>query len=266
MILVTKLYIIKDYVITATIITWLPQIYYNFKNNIRISLPLLIVFSYTLNKIAIPIYIRGYENNIFHIKSQFSIVYILLFIIITEILIYYAQIIFGLKFLCPNFIVKKNFNIYKSKSEIINIIQEYSNTDCLICINPLILSEDEYCDFSNNVKEDQYDNSKITCLEFNNKQDNTVIDEFNNDINNNNNNNTNEYNYISNKYVSIFKCNFIECFNKIVNIIFYFHENRYEKTKEYMLTKCKHVFHSNCLKEWLKNKQECPICRSEIII
>ena len=33
---------------------------------------------------------------------------------------------------------------------------------------------------------------------------------------------------------------------------------------EYMITPCKHKFHESCLKNWVKIRLECPICRSQI--
>lgn len=29
---------------------------------------------------------------------------------------------------------------------------------------------------------------------------------------------------------------------------------------------CKHVYHSKCIKQWLKNNKSCPICKTEVII
>jgi len=40
-------------------------------------------------------------------------------------------------------------------------------------------------------------------------------------------------------------------------------ENIDKKTQVYKL-KCKHNFHKTCLKNWLKQKLECPVCRKEI--
>ena len=31
-----------------------------------------------------------------------------------------------------------------------------------------------------------------------------------------------------------------------------------------ILVKCKHIFHTKCIKEWLKYKKNCPICREEL--
>ena len=37
-----------------------------------------------------------------------------------------------------------------------------------------------------------------------------------------------------------------------------------EDNHEYIKTKCSHVYHKNCLSEWLKINTSCPICRSEM--
>ena len=34
----------------------------------------------------------------------------------------------------------------------------------------------------------------------------------------------------------------------------------------YIITKCGHVFHAQCLEEWLAVKKECPTCRHPIAI
>ena len=43
------------------------------------------------------------------------------------------------------------------------------------------------------------------------------------------------------------------------------------KTKKILVSDCKHIFHTNCINDWVKtritsgNKIDCPICRSNII-
>lgn len=37
-----------------------------------------------------------------------------------------------------------------------------------------------------------------------------------------------------------------------------------DKNKSVYLKNCEHQFHDSCIKEWLKNNNSCPICRSEI--
>lgn len=44
-----------------------------------------------------------------------------------------------------------------------------------------------------------------------------------------------------------------------------FHEYDYNINKKpYMMTPCKHIFHSACLESWFKQKKECPSCRQDI--
>ena len=38
----------------------------------------------------------------------------------------------------------------------------------------------------------------------------------------------------------------------------------YENEEYISITKCNHIFHTECIKEWGKYKQECPICRVKI--
>jgi hypothetical protein len=48
-------------------------------------------------------------------------------------------------------------------------------------------------------------------------------------------------------------------------ILFEFHDYSYDINKKpYMITQCKHVFHTQCLENWFKQKKECPFCRQEI--
>lgn len=39
-----------------------------------------------------------------------------------------------------------------------------------------------------------------------------------------------------------------------------------KENKEIMILPCNHNFHSDCLRQWLKNNKKCPICRSDKII
>ena len=33
---------------------------------------------------------------------------------------------------------------------------------------------------------------------------------------------------------------------------------------DYMVSPCSHVFHTNCLTDWMKIKMECPVCRTQL--
>jgi len=47
------------------------------------------------------------------------------------------------------------------------------------------------------------------------------------------------------------------CFTNIV-------ENNEVNNKDYMVTPCHHIFHTECLKHWMNIKMECPVCRAEL--
>ena len=48
------------------------------------------------------------------------------------------------------------------------------------------------------------------------------------------------------------------------NFFFFYKNNPNLKNRKYMLIKCGHVFHSNCLEKWFEMKKECPSCRASM--
>jgi hypothetical protein len=56
------------------------------------------------------------------------------------------------------------------------------------------------------------------------------------------------------------------CVKKFREIFFDFHEYNFSMNKKpFMVTPCKHFFHTACLESWFRQKKECPNCRQEII-
>jgi len=51
-----------------------------------------------------------------------------------------------------------------------------------------------------------------------------------------------------------------ECAICFANIV----ENNKVNNKDYMVTPCHHIFHTECLKHWMNIKMECPVCRSPL--
>ena len=39
----------------------------------------------------------------------------------------------------------------------------------------------------------------------------------------------------------------------------------FSNDSEVSVTKCKHVFHNECIVEWSKYKKDCPVCRKNLI-
>ncbi len=60
------------------------------------------------------------------------------------------------------------------------------------------------------------------------------------------------------KYV----CNYFDSFKHIWKN---FHDVSINMNKKpYMMTPCRHFFHTPCLESWFKQKKECPSCRQDI--
>lgn len=95
------------------------------------------------------------------------------------------------------------------------------------------------------------------------------VDEKNkdNDINDNNikkegNNNFEKIRIIWNFRNSLFRLfYFLKIFFK-KNLLFFYKSSANIHNKLYMFTPCKHIFHSECLEQWLEQKKECPNCRT----
>ena len=52
----------------------------------------------------------------------------------------------------------------------------------------------------------------------------------------------------------------------IFKIMFEFVTKGDKERKQYMITRCKHIFHSDCLETWMECKNKCPNCRREIFM
>jgi hypothetical protein len=62
-----------------------------------------------------------------------------------------------------------------------------------------------------------------------------------------------------------FKKRFYNCIEKMCSYFTEFHEFDYNSNKKpYMMTPCRHYFHTKCLESWFKQKKECPSCRQYI--
>ena len=138
----------------------------------------------------------------------------------------YSQSLFGARWFLPKSFRVVGFDFYKNKSEVISVNSDAENYECVICLFSL---------FSN-------ENFKY------------FVEDF---VAAGNNNNNNSY------LIKAKKCS-IKCKN-FSYLFFEFHEYCFNlHKKEYMMTPCKHFFHTDCLEAWFKQKKECPSCRQDI--
>jgi transcriptional antiterminator len=43
-------------------------------------------------------------------------------------------------------------------------------------------------------------------------------------------------------------------------------QNNFKDKEKVIVISCKHCFHEDCIVPWLKNKKQCPFCKSEVIV
>jgi hypothetical protein len=141
--LVFKFYFEPEYIAIALILTWIPQIFHNAFYNNQAGIPLINILLISLNKLVIPIYFRGYTDNIFHIKTSISYVYLFSAIILFEIFFVQLQSVWSPRFFIPCKFYSNTHQIYKTKDELLATKNEYEYSECAICLNALISSECE---------------------------------------------------------------------------------------------------------------------------
>ena len=74
--------------------------------------------------------------------------------------------------------------------------------------------------------------------------------------NNNNNNNRNINNNNNNNGISKYtKCDQIQCTICL---------ERFKEGENIRRLECLHIYHINCIKNWLKNKDQCPVCKFKV--
>ena len=254
--------------ILCIIFTWLPQIIFNFYYYNRTSLPYSYIIINSLLRLFPSLYFFMYKDNLLFFPQKNIVVFINIFLMFLLIVFMQCQIYIG-----PRFFLPKKYNInynslYRTKIELLSQIKNIPN-ECSICLGPLL--DVLLLDFnnSNNINNSYKNNSTETSKSYSIDTKNII----NNETLEHNNKNVvikQQDNLNMNKDNIILKNNF-SCINVIKIIIsiiiksfnfFTISNNKYNK--EYIITPCKHVFHSICLEKWFERKKECPCCRSEI--
>ena len=238
---VAKFYYSPSFILFNFIMIWLPQIIFNIYYKNRISFPILYNISIIMNRIFPSVYFNFVKNNFLRIptnRKYIEIINISILLLLTIFL--YSQTMFGSRWFLP-FLLVKEYNFYIDEEDLKKMKKnDIYNLECFICLSEIIPNKK-----GNNNNNCSSDNNSGF-----NETDNLVIDIKGESM---------EKLELNNKYKCMEKC----FGNK--SILFNFHE--YSKNilnKPFMITPCKHVFHSDCLEEWFKMKKECPNCRTII--
>ena len=232
---VTKFFFYKPYIIFGILLTWTPQILFNIYHNNRISLPWSYVILTSIYRLFIPCYFRLNKNNFFLISPDYVFTFFIISLMIFQIYILYCQSIKGSRFFLPKKFRKSYFDFYKNKKEILFLNPNANNIECVICLNNIFNEIDNIY------------NSKFVINDYITLDENEHIQIL-------------RKNYIYNLYEE--KNNNWK--NKYYSLFNFNERNLNIKNKKYIMTPCKHLFHSKCLEMWLQRKKECPNCRKEI--
>ena len=215
--------------ILISFLLWLPQIIHNIISNNKYGYPFIFIFACSFDRLIYPFYFRAYENNYFHLKTNFYIFIFSVFITIFCVIILLMQTFNGPRFILPIKYQENKNDFYKNFDEINDsMILDNSYENNISDSNKLLIKEEE-----NNIKERNKNiniqiTKKMKCKSFL-KKTGFFLKEF-------------------------FKYNF-----------FYFYRAQSNfNNKPYILTPCNHVFHSICLDKWLEHKKECPNCRKSL--
>lgn len=247
------------FIIIASSTIWLPSI---INNAIRVKIknpPLLITILISINRIYHFIYYKGTNKSdcLLRVHSNYYVIFYIIIILIIQHLIMYLQIKYdGNFFLCQKLKekceIKTNIK-YLSEKDLINLKGDsILNNECMICMHKLSEKNIILENGEENVIETEELNDKSINKSQNLTSQNIIHICSENKIKNN---------------LGSFKANIFCIFLRILEILFNFHKyNSISKEDFILTTNCNHLFHSNCLNDWIKIKNQCPVDRRELIL
>lgn len=156
-----------------------------------------------------------------------------------------------------------NNNNIRNINTIITVFDNYCNSE----INLNEIEDHLLCpNFNNNISnESMLDEDDIINLRNikSNSQGEVIPTDFN--YNNITNNNYKSSDYNNNKnIIKDLKVNKIDDISKFKEKICVICLEDFKQNDNYILLQCIHFFHDDCIKEWILNKNICPICKYKI--
>jgi hypothetical protein len=243
-------------------------------SNNKYGFPFIYILANSIDRLLYPLYFRAYENNYFGLRANYNIFILSLIIILLTIGILLKQTFTGPRFLLPYKYQEYKNEFYKNFDEIKSICKDI-NEECVICLMPIYPeNETEMSEMKeNNIVEDTNSEStteQIIDTVIPNHSDENNISDSNKLLIKEENNDKEKPQITNNKIIKKRKSlnflkkiwNFQKEFFK--NNFFYFYKLSSYNTKPFILTPCKHIFHSFCLNKWLEQKEECPNCRQSL--
>ena len=295
-----SLYLDKKLIVINAILLWTPQIIHNIIKYNKFSFPLIYILVTTADRMAFSFYFRVFDDNFLNIKSdrQF-VIFVSIFIFVT-ILIMYLQVFLGPRFMLSKKHQRVEYNFYRNKAQLLREKPDSINEQCAICLNPIFNDEQNNNRLNNSIN-DNSTNMEIESGNDANKQNNfNSINIMNSNQNKQKNDDilqiANKKKLKKSKKMKLYqnKVNPIiindihlnkkqKFKNKIrdkrgiclqilfvlksifcYNFFFFYRNNPNLKNRKYMLIRCGHVFHSDCLEKWFEMKKECPSCRASM--
>jgi hypothetical protein len=279
-----SLFINNSGIIFISLILWFPQIIYNMLSNNKYGFPFIFILANSIDRLLYPLYFRAYDNNIFGLRTNYNIFILAVIIVILSIGILLKQTFSGPRFMLPYKWQENKNEFYKDFDEIKNICKDI-NEECVICLMPI-------CPDNATQMVEMKDNNNMDENSTENNSENNINDDNMKEISENNILNSNEENNISDDNKLLIKeeneviikiedinqkiNNKNKCenfFGKLklklkeffkYNFFYFYKASNNINNKPYILTPCKHIFHSECMEKWLEHKMECPNCRNSL--
>ena len=142
LLLINFLFIYQIFINIFFYTTFIPQIIYNvsFKEKPN-SIPIDFQISLLLNRLYVPLYLKGKKDNIFNSKTNFFFCFSLIFINGYQMFLLFMQGKISGDYIIPKNCKKNNYKYKKNLWNLMNKNLEFYNYQCSVCLNPFTINE-----------------------------------------------------------------------------------------------------------------------------